>query len=343
MKIYDLRSDTVTKPSEEMRKAMYKAEVGDDVYDEDPTVNRLQDLASKITGKRSSLFVSTGSMANLIALYINGGRGNDVLMHDQAHSLHHELGAPSAIAGINPVGVPGERGILRSEILKDFVKSQNSAYYDAKTTMLVIENSHNFAGGTCYYRENLKDIQSFSSKYNLNSHMDGARVFNASIATGISLKEISSYTDTISFCLSKGLGAPVGAMLCGSKEFIQEAKKVRKFLGGGTRQAGIIAAAGIYALENNINRLIEDHINAKNLAKALMSKPWAKVDPSTIETNILFFETIGISAQKLEKKLARRGILCFATSENKIRFVTSLEVNKQDINSISGIINSLEI
>lgn len=343
MKIYDLRSDTITKPSESMRKAIYKAQVGDDVYGEDPTVNKLQELSNKITGKKASLFVSSGSMANLITLYINGGRGKDVLMHKDAHSLHHELGAPAAIAGVNPIGVPGERGILRSEILQEYVNPKNGAYHDAKTSMIIIENSHNFAGGTCYYKENLKDVQAFAHKYGLSLHMDGARVFNAAIATGMSVKEISNYCDTVSFCLAKGLGAPVGAILSGSKEFIEEAKIVRKMLGGGTRQAGIIAAGGLYALEHNVSRLIEDHINAKSLAKTLNGKGWAKVDPGTIETNIIFFETVGISAARLERKLARRGVMCFATAINTVRLVTSLEQNKQDINSICGIINSLEI
>jgi len=343
MKIYDLRSDTITKPSEAMRNAMYKAEVGDDVYGEDPTVNRLQELSNKITGKKASLLVSSGSMANLIAIYINGGRGKDVLMHKDSHSLHHELGAPAAIAGVNPIGVPGERGILRSEILQEYVNPKNGAYHDAKTSMIIIENSHNFAGGTCYYKENLKDVHGFASKYDLSMHMDGARVFNAALTTGMSVKEICSYSDTITFCLAKGLGAPIGAILSGSKEFIEEAKTVRKMLGGGTRQAGIIAAGGIYALENNVKRLIEDHINAKTLAKTLNGKGWAKVDPTKIETNIIFFETVGISAERLEKKFARRGVLCFATGTNTIRFVTSLDQSKQDINSICGIINSLDI
>lgn len=343
MKIYDLRSDTVTKPTDEMRKAMYMAQVGDDVYGEDPTVNRLQDLSSKITGKRASLFVSSGSMANLITLYIKGGRGKDVLMHEDAHSLHHELGAPAAIAGINPIAVPGERGVLRSEILEEYVKPKSTPYHDSKSSMVIIENTHNFAGGTCYYKENLKDIRNFTQKYNLHLHMDGARVFNASVATGMSVKEISSYCDTMTFCLAKGLGAPVGAMLCGPKEFIEEAKVVRKMFGGGTRQAGIIAAGGLYALEHHIDRIMEDHINAKTLAKTLDAKSWAKVDPTKIETNIIFFDTPNIPASRIEKKLARRGVLCFATAPNTIRLVTSLTVNKQDINSICGIINSLEL
>ncbi|MGL1890794.1 MAG: beta-eliminating lyase-related protein [Spirochaetaceae bacterium] len=343
MRIYDLRSDTITKPSEEMRKAMYIAEVGDDVYGEDPSINRLQEISNKLTGKKASLFVSSGSMANLIALYINGGRGKDVLMHKDAHSLNHELGAPSAIAGINPIGVPGERGILRSDILEDYVNPKNGDYHDAKTSMIIIENSHNFAGGTCYYKENLKDVHGFVRKYGLKMHIDGARIFNAAIATDMSVKEICSYADTVSFCLAKGLGAPVGAILSGSKDFIEEAKMVRKMLGGGTRQAGIVAAGGIYALENNVDRIIQDHINAKTLATTLSKKSWAKVDPSKIETNIIFFETIGISARRLEGKFSRRGIKCFATATNTVRFVTSMEQNKQDINSICGIINALKI
>ncbi|OQY39822.1 MAG: threonine aldolase [Spirochaetaceae bacterium 4572_7] len=343
MKIYDLRSDTITKPSEDMRKAMYNAKVGDDVYGEDPTVNKLQELSCKITGKKAALLVSSGSMGNLIALYINGGRGKDVIMHREAHSLHHELGAPAAIAGVNPIGVPGARGILRPETVTKFVNSTSGAYHDPKTSMIVIENTHNFSGGTCYSKDELKNIFTFAKKRGISLHLDGARVFNASIATGISVKEICSYSNTATFSLSKGLGAPMGAILVGSKEFIEEAKIIRKMLGGGTRQAGIIAAAGIYALENNIELLQKDHEHATILANALNKKNWAKIDPLSIQTNILIFDTLGTTAEKLVKKLSVNGIESFATGENSIRFVTSLEQNDEDIESICKIINEISI
>lgn len=339
--MYDLRSDTITKPCEAMRKVMYKAEVGDDVYGEDPSVNRLEEYAAGLTGKKGALFVPSGSMANLIPLFINGGRGHDVLLHKDSHILHYELGAPAVIAGVTPIAVPGDRGILSSEEMREYIKPSSSPYYDSKTSMIVIENTHNEAGGTCYFRDDLKDVQNFAHKHHLKVHIDGARLFNAAVATGIPVKEICAHADTVSFCLSKGLGAPVGAMIVGSREFIQQARTVRKMLGGGMRQAGILAAAGYYALKNNIDRLNEDHVNAKLLARTLATMSWASINPESVETNIIIFKVNGMPADRLVRKFQRRGILSFEAGGNRVRLVTSKEITRQDVNSITGLFKTV--
>ena len=339
MKNYELRSDTFTKPAEAMRKAIYNAEVGDDVYAEDPSVNRLQDLSSEITGKEASLYVPSGSMANLIALYILGGRGNEVLMHEQAHTIHHEVGGAAAIAGCMPISVPGDRGIMKRSLMEPMVKKDD--YDIAHTTLIEIENTHNFAGGTCWKKDDLKEVRSFADDNSLKIHMDGARLFNAVTATGMSAAEISSYTDSVTFCLSKGLGAPMGSMLCGDKEYIARAKVIRKMLGGGMRQAGVAAAAGIYALENNIFRLKEDHDNCRKLAETLNSLSWASVDLDKVETNIVFAYTEPGKAASINEKMAERGIRAIATASNEIRFVTSLMISAQEVDQVCEILKDL--
>ncbi len=339
MKKYELRSDTFTKPTEAMRKAIYDAEVGDDVYAEDISVNRLQDLSSEITGKEKSLFVPSGSMANLIALYILGGRGNEVLMHEQAHTIHHEVASAAAIAGCMPISVPGEKGIMRSEVMKPLLKKDD--YDIAHTTLIEIENTHNFAGGTYWRRDELSNLKAFAEANSLLVHMDGARLFNAVIASSLSAELISSYTDSVTFCLSKGLGAPIGSMLCGTDDFIKRARIIRKMLGGGMRQAGIAAAAGIYALENNIDRLKEDHENGKRIALTLSSLSWAEVDLDLVETNIIFAKTKEGEASSINKQLEENGILAIATASDEIRFVTSLMISSEDTDQICRILKKV--
>lgn len=336
MKTFDLRSDTVTKPSEGMRKAMYQAEVGDDVYEEDTTVNRLQDLAAEITGKKAALFLPSGSMGNLIPLFILCGRGNEVLTQKNSHILHYEMASVAALAGVLPHPVEGARGILKPEVLAPLIRE--NIYYLSRTTMIEIENTHNREGGSCYTSAELKALKDFATEKHLLIHMDGARVFNAASAKGMTVKKISSFCDTVTFCLSKGLGAPVGSMLCGSKEFIDEARRVRKLLGGGMRQAGILAAAGIYALENNVERIQEDHVHAKVIANALADTKWAEIDPNTVETNILFFYTPRFPAEKVAAALKRKGILCGPSGPDKIRMVTHLEITREDITQICDIL-----
>jgi len=341
MKQYELRSDTFTRPTGAMRKAMYEAEVGDDVYAEDKTVNRLQDMCSELTGKEASLFVPSGSMANLIALYVAGGRGNEVLMHQQAHTIHHEVGGAAAVAGCMPISVPGDRGIMKRSVMEPMIKKDD--YDIAHTSLIEVENTHNFAGGTCWRKEDLAEVRRFADDYGLKIHMDGARLFNAVTATGMSAEEISSHTDSVTFCLSKGLGAPVGSMLCGTRDFIEKARVVRKMLGGGMRQAGVLAAAGIYALENNRKRLAEDHENCKMLAETLDSHTRFSADLSKVETNILFAYTADGQAGTVNEKLASAGVRAIATGHNEIRFVTSLEISAGEMCEVCTIIKELNL
>ena len=341
MKVYDLRSDTVTLPSPAMRKAMAEAEVGDDVYGEDPSVNKLQEMSAAMTGKEAALFVSSGSMGNLIPIFLNCGKGNELLCDSRAHIVQHELASCTAIAGSLPVQIPTDRGILEVEQLEPRI--QPDIYYCAHTRMIAVENTHNRAGGTFYPLATLKKIGVFARRRKLSIHMDGARLFNASAASGDPVKSICAETDTVTFCISKGLGAPVGGVLCGTKEFIAEARRVRKLLGGGMRQAGIIAAAGIYALSNNIERLAEDHENAKTLAKALACTPWAALVPEEVVTNIIYFRTPDRNAEEVVSALEQKGILSDASGTDIIRFVTHLNVSRKDTAEIARILQEITL
>ncbi len=341
MKTYDLRSDTVTLPSREMRKIMAKADVGDDVYGEDHSINQLEELGAKITGKKESLFVPSGSMGNLIPLYINGGRGNEVLSQVNSHIFHYELASAAALAGVMPVAVKGERGILRPEELEKHLRPQS--YLMPRVTMVEIENTHNREGGTCYTYDQLKAVSDFARKYDLSLHMDGARIFNASIATRVPVKRMCSLVDTVTFCLSKGLGAPVGSLLCGPAKFIAEARRVRKMLGGGMRQAGILASAGIYALEHNIDRLKDDHDHAKGIAETLSGLDWANIDQKNVETNIIYFDTPGHPAEQITAQMKKKGILCSAFGSHAIRMVTHLGISRQDVDEIRQLLREIKV
>ena len=341
MKVYDLRSDTVTRPSPAMRKAMYEAEVGDDVYGEDPSVNKLQEMSAAVTGKEAALFVSSGSMGNLIPLYLNCGRGNEVLCDSRAHIVQHELASATAIAGALPIQIPTARGILDVEQLESRV--QPDIYYCARTKMIAVENTHNAAGGTFYPLATLKKIGVFARRRKMSVHMDGARLFNASIAGGDSVKTLCTEVDTVTFCISKGLGAPVGALICGTKDLIAEARRVRKLLGGGMRQAGIVAAAGIYALANNIERLQEDHENAKTLAQALACTSWAALIPDEVVTNIIYFRTPDRNADDVVHALEQKGVLCGSSGPDMIRFVTHIDISRKDTAEIARILQEVKL
>ncbi|MBI9106273.1 MAG: low specificity L-threonine aldolase [Spirochaetales bacterium] len=337
MKTYDLRSDTITRPSLGMRKAMMRADVGDDVYGEDPTVNKLQEMAAALTGKKDALFVSSGSMGNLISIFLHAGSGKEVLTHKDSHIIHHELSSASALAGSALIGLDGERGKLSPETIEKALRPD--IYYMPKSGMIEIENT---IGGVYYRGDELKAIFEFARKKGLPVHMDGARLFNASEASGMSIKKIASYANSVTFCLSKGLGAPVGSLLCGSSKFIKHARRIRKMLGGGTRQAGIIAAAGIYALEHNVERLKDDRENAMKIAETLSSCSWARIDPAEVETNILFFGTKGRDPEGIVDQLKRKGILCGADGKNTIRMVTSLAVPSEDIEDVCKILKDFK-
>ena len=339
MRTYDLRSDTVTKPSPGMRKAMSEAEVGDDVYGEDPTVNALQDLAADMLGKEAALFVPTGSMGNLIPIYLNCGKGNEFLVEARGHSVQHELAAVAAIAGSLPIMIAAPQGFLTPALMEPWI--QPDLYDHAHTRMIVLENTHNAAGGTVYPMETLKKVGAFAREKKLSVHVDGARIFNAAAAAGAPARALCADSDTMTFCLSKGLGAPVGSMICGPKTLIAEARRVRKMLGGGMRQAGIIAAAGIYALRHNVERISEDHENARAIAQALAGTKWAAVDPAAVPTNMVYFRTPGRDAARVVEALEAQGIRSGATGPDQIRFATHLDVSREDTKEIVRILGSL--
>jgi threonine aldolase len=341
MKIYDLRSDTVTKPGAGMRKAMAEAEVGDDVYGEDPTVNALQDLAAQMMGKEAALFVTTGSMGNLIPIYLNCGKGSEFLIEARGHSVQNELAGVSALAGSLPIMVSAPDGFLTPALLEPWI--QPDIYYCARTRMIVLENTHNSAGGTVYPLPTLKDLGAFARGRGLSLHVDGARIFNAAAACGRPARELCADADTVTFCLSKGLGAPVGSVICGPRAFIAEARRVRKMLGGGMRQAGVIAAAGIYALKNNVERIGEDHENARLIAQALAQVGWAEVSPDTVASNMVYFRTPGREAAPVVQALETHGIRSGATGPDQIRLVTHLDVSREDTKEIVRIIGSMKL
>ncbi|WP_300369855.1 low specificity L-threonine aldolase [Brachyspira sp.] len=340
MKIYDLRSDTITKPSKAMRKAIYNAECGDDVYMEDSTVNKLQEMAADITGKEKAIFVSSGTMGNLIPMMILGRKTSQILLEEESHIIHYELGGVSSLAGIIPLPVKAERGILIKDIIKNYLDEQ--PYYMSAVNIIEVENTHNRHGGSVYPIEVLKELYDFTKSKNVHLHMDGARVFNASIASKVSVKEIASNTDSITFCLSKGLGAPMGAMICADKDFIDEAFRVRKLIGGGMRQIGLMAAAGIYALENNISSLEEDHKKAKKIAESIIESQIGSVNLKDVETNIVIADTKKLSSTIISK-LSEKGIKSSSFGDYKIRFVTHRDISMEEIDEVCQIIKNLKI
>lgn len=335
MKLYDLRSDTITKPTDEMRKAMASAEVGDDVYHEDPTVNRLEAMAAELTGKEEAVMVSSGCMGNLIALMIHGGRGKEVLCARESHIIQHEIGAVSAIANTIPIEVPSDRGIICEDELERFIRGKS---YDMGESAII--ETENTTSGLVYPIEKLKRIKAIAEQHDMKVHLDGARIFNAAVDSGIAVSEYAATCDDITFCLSKGLGAPAGSMLCGTKEFAYQVRRYRKMLGGGMRQVGILAAAGIYALENNVKRLAEDHAHAKEIAAALTGTGWAEI--RSLGTNMIFFRTPELELGSLIRGLNEAGILCLEDA-GCARIVTNLGISESDVKEICRIISTLEV
>ncbi|MCP4727779.1 MAG: aminotransferase class I/II-fold pyridoxal phosphate-dependent enzyme [bacterium] len=331
MKIIDLRSDTITKPSSLMRKAIAEAEVGDDVFEEDPTVNRLQEMAADIFDKEAALYVPSGTMANEIAVNIHTQPGEEVILDRFCHILNYENGAPGFLSGVNLYPIDGNNGIMTSEQVEKAIRHYPLA--SPVSSLVSLENTHNYGGGTIYPIEEIRKISEIAANNSLKRHLDGARLFNAVIATGIKPEEYSKYFDSVSFCLSKGLGAPIGSLLLGSGEFISEARRIRRVFGGGMRQLGIIAAAGIYALENNIERLAEDHQNARKLSVALNSTETFYVDLKFQQTNIVIaeIEDPENTAENISDELHKIGVLAFPFGENRVRFVLHLDVTAEDI------------
>jgi threonine aldolase len=341
MNYIDLRSDTVTKPSPAMRKAMANAEVGDDVFGEDPTVNALQKKCAEISGKEAALYVPSGCMANQLAIKSQTNPGDEVLLEFESHILNYETSAPSFISGVQVFPIEGTNGVIEVEQVKKHIRPK--AYYFPKTALICLENTHNRAGGTIYPIGEIKKIRELALNEGIKMHLDGARIFNASIETGISVREYAGFFETISFCFSKGLGAPVGSILCGDTETISKAHKYRKIIGGGMRQAGVIAAAAMYALENNVSRLKEDHNKARLFAEEISTLKEISIDLSTVHTNIIIFrvkkDDDGINRFKTD--LASKGVLISDGSYGSLRAVFHLDVSMEQVKEAVRVIKSL--
>ncbi|NLT74796.1 MAG: low-specificity L-threonine aldolase [Chloroflexi bacterium] len=328
----DLRSDTVTHPTEAMRKAMYEAEVGDDVYGEDPTVTRLEEYAAAMLGKEAALFAVSGTMGNLIAMLTHCGRGDEIIMGEFAHTFIYEVGGISALGGAHIHTVPNlADGSLDPQKVEEAIRAENIHF--PPTRLICLENTHNRCGGTVVPLESMAQIQSVARRHGVSVHLDGARVFNAAVALNVPVSEIASHVDTVQFCLSKGLAAPVGSLVVGAAEFIQRARKLRKMLGGGMRQAGVIAAAGLVAMEQMVERLADDHANARWLAEGLAQIASVSVDPGRVQTNMVMF---GFSDPRLtipsvQQGLAAEGVRINALDAERFRAVTHYGITADDI------------
>ena len=348
--IIDLRSDTVTLPSPAMREAMYRAVVGDDVYGEDPTINRLQELAAERTGKEAALFVPTGTMGNATAILAHAGRGEAVMVGNQSHIYHYEVGGASTLGGSPMSVIPTDaNGMLDLYKIETGI-SDGSDEHAAPTALLCIENTHNRCGGTVLNLEQLEALTSLAHAHGITVHMDGARIFNAATALGVPVSTLAQQVDSMMFCLSKGLSAPVGSIVVGSREFIHKAHRMRKLLGGGMRQAGIIAAAGIVALEQMVERLAEDHEHCKQLAYGLADYSQIEIDVERVVTNIVNFAVLNTQQQRLTHeetmqfltKAQEHGVLMGTIGEGTIRAVTHYGLDAQDIQTaLTGIRRAL--
>ena len=328
-RVIDLRSDTVTKPTPAMRRAMAEAEVGDDVYGEDPTVNRLEERAAEIMGKEAALFVPSGTMGNTIAVKLHTRHGQEVICEARSHVFNYELAMMAWFAGCVPRPIQAEHGILAWRLIEPHIRPLGPHW--APTALIVLENTHNMAGGTVYPPDVFREICDRAHALGLRVHLDGARLFNAATFLGCPVHELARGADTVMFCLSKGLGAPVGSLLVGSRDAIAEARLYRKRLGGGMRQAGVLAAAGLIALEQMPARLHEDHRNARLLAQALAEMPGVTI-PHPVQTNIVIMDisATGISAPDLSARLKTQGLLINPTGSHQLRLVTHYDVSETD-------------
>ncbi len=325
----DLRSDTVTRPTPAMREAMAKAEVGDDVYAEDPTINRLQELAAARTGKEAALLVPSGTMGNLASLLAHCQRGDEVMLGDKSHTFLYEAGGISAVGGIHSRQLPNQPdGSLLLSDLEAGLRGSDSHFPPSR--LICLENTHNRCGGTYQTPAYFKQVSDFAHSHGLKVHLDGARIFNASVAQSVDVKAFAQHVDSLTFCLSKGLAAPVGSLICGTREFIQRAHRQRKVLGGGMRQAGIIAAAGILALETMVERLSEDHARARALAERLGKMRGLVIEMGGPATNMIFLslaDSVPLSAKDVAEKMKARGILIGVVGPRQFRLVTHYEVD----------------
>ena len=339
--IIDLRSDTVTKPSAEMRRAMAEAEVGDDVFIEDPTINKLQERAAEVFGRQAALFVPSGSMGNLTCILAQTQQGQEVICEESGHVYNYEMASMSAIGGVLPRLVPGEDGILSWQSISKAIRPK--VYYRSQTALIALENTHNMAGGTVYPTKLSEEICDRAHDAGIRVHLDGARVFNAATYLGENVVDMTRKFDSIQFCLSKGLGAPVGSMIVGSREFIERCRSIRKMLGGGMRQAGVLAAAGLIALEKGSKRLQVDHDHAKLLATGLAAIPGITLNPAKVQTNIVIFnlKTSGWSSSDFLQTLAKRDVLAVPVDNERVRMVTHLDVDRNDVEKAAAAVQEV--
>lgn len=337
MPIVDLRSDTVTQPTSAMRKAMAEAEVGDDVFGEDPTVNRLEQISAERMGKEAALFVPSGTMANLVSLLAHCGRGDEVILGDQCHTYVYEQGGIAALGGIHPRPLPNlPDGRIDLQAIENAVRPDNVHF--PRTRVICLENTHNRCYGNPLHVDYLDSVRRLADRFGLKLHIDGARIFNASVALGVDVSELAAPADSLSFCLSKGLAAPVGSVVCGTSSFIAEARRARKVAGGGMRQAGVLAAAGIVALEEMVDRLADDHANARRLADGLLEINGVRVAPEQVKTNMVYIDVDHncLTAGELVNRLKEEGVLVLATAPFRMRAVTHYHVTSMDIEVVLG-------
>jgi threonine aldolase len=329
MRQVDLRSDTVTHPTPEMRQAMFEAEVGDDVYGEDPSVNRLEAMAAERLGKEAAVYVASGTMGNLVSVLAHAGRGDEIVLGDKAHIFRSEAGGVSALGGVAFQTIPNDdRGMLNPDDVAEAIKPANVHF--TRTAVVAVENTHNGAGGTVLTPEDIKLIADVAHASDVPVHMDGARVFNAAVALEAPVAELVKDVDSLTFCLSKGLACPVGSVICGTEEYIAQARKWRKIVGGSMRQAGIIAAAGVVALDTMVDRMADDHANARKLANGLNEIEGISIDPDKLPTNLVFFEVNHPDRAGLARKLNERGVLG-GGAQKRWRYVTHYGITEEDI------------
>lgn len=339
MRIIDLRSDTITRPTPAMRRAMAEAEVGDDVFGEDPTVNRLEEMAAERMGKEAGLFVASGTMGNLVCLLTHCGRGDEVLLGDRSHTFVYEQGGSAALGGVHPRTLPNEPdGTLDLGHIEAAIRPDNIHF--PRTRLIVIENTHNRCSGSPLTPQYMRGVAEIARRHDLKVHVDGARIFNAAVALGVDASDLVSEADSVMCCLSKGLAAPVGSLVCGGRAFIREARRARKVVGGGMRQAGVIAAAGIVALTEMVDRLAEDHANAQRLAEGLANAKGVSVDPGSVRTNIVYLDITreGLLSAHLAEQLAREGVLLLPTGPRQLRAVTHYHITPDDVDDAVQII-----
>ncbi len=336
----DFRSDTVTRPTEEMRKAMYEAEVGDDVLGDDPTVKELEELAAETLGKEAALFVPSGTMGNTIAVKLAAGEGKEIILEEHSHIYNYEAGNVSRIAGSLPRVLSSDHGIIPLEKIEENIHKSLRDHIP-ETKAIALENTHNFWGGVPIPIDYIKEVSEIAKKHNLHFHLDGARVFNAATALKVDVKEITKYFDSIMFCLSKGLSAPVGSVLVGENDFIREARIVRKYLGGGMRQAGIIAAAGIISIKVMTKRLEEDHIRARRLAEGIADIKDIEIELDRVKTNFVMVKMKNTTSFDFLEKLKTYKVLALPFNDKLVRFVTHNDIDDNDVERAIDAIHSI--